>query len=84
MSRIRLKEKLRTNHDLDVISAELDRLGLPWSVVPPNGKGHPIMLIEIAGVTHRRPIPCTPRRNTPRVRILSSLRRWLRDRAIGV
>lgn len=84
MSRVRIQAKVRTNPDFCAVTAELDRLGLPWEVQPPRGKGHPTMTVEIAGVRHRRHIACTPRQNTPSAAALVSLRRWLRERGVAV
>ena len=84
MSRVRIEAKVRTNPDFAVVTGELDRLGLPWEVHPPRGKGHPTLSIEIAGVAHRKHIACTPRQSVPSAAALVALRRWLRERGVSV
>jgi hypothetical protein len=84
MSRLRIEAKVRKNPDFETVSAELDRLGIEWSLNPATGKGHPMMHITVRGVVHRRPVGCTPGMNTPRARFLGDLRRWLRTRGLDV
>ena len=84
MSRVRITAKVRKNPCYIAVADELDRLGLPWELLPASGKGHPIMLIEIGATVYRRPIACTPKMNTPSSAALGSLRRWLRERDVSV
>jgi hypothetical protein len=84
VSRVRIEAKVRKNPCFEVITEELNRLDLTWTLEPASGKGHPIMLIEVNGKTYRRPIACTPTKNIPSSAALGSLRRWLRERAFYV
>lgn len=84
MSRVRIHAKVRGNPEFVAVTTELDRLGLPWTLEPPRGKGHPIMLIEVHGRTYRRPIACTPKTCVPSATAVSALRRWLREREFHV
>jgi hypothetical protein len=84
MSRVRIKEKVRGNPDYDVVSRELDRLGLDWSLNIATGKGHPMLHIEVGGIVYRRPVACSPGMNTPRAKFLTQIRKWLRERGCDV
>jgi hypothetical protein len=84
MSRLRVGAKVRKNPDFDVVARELDRLGLSWTLNPATGKGHPMLHIIIGGTVYRRPVSCTPGARTPQARFLGDVRRWLRERGVGV
>lgn len=84
MSRVRIKEKVRGNADFAVASEELTRLGLPWSINIPTGKGHPMLHVTINGSVYRRPVGCTPSTRTPNGVYVASLRRWLRQHGVAV
>lgn len=79
MSRFRLSAKLRKNEDFKAITSWLDGQGLEWRVVPPSGKGHPGIEIDLPdGETITHQITCTPRGGGNARAALAYLRRTLR------
>ncbi len=62
MSRNRMAERVRKNDDFVEIKRYLTDRNLPFEVLPPTGKGHPILLVFLPwGETVRTTITCTPR-----------------------
>lgn len=66
-----LYQKVRKNLDYLTATSYLNQIGAKWSLVPPTGKGHPILLVEHGGKSIRFPISVTPGRTNPNAVIAS-------------
>jgi hypothetical protein len=86
MSRDRLVAKLRTNPDFKALTSYLDDLDLAWELVPPSGKAHPAILIEIPGAAEplRHTIASTPRGRCNVKARLAAMRRALISAGVGI
>lgn len=60
MSRQRILSKLRKQAWFKPTMVLLDELGIDFEIVPPTGRGHPMLKFEAAGGQHRVPLPGSP------------------------
>lgn len=77
-SKCRMIQRVRTNADYQAITRHLDTLGLRHRVVPPEGKGHPALMIRLpSGDEARYTIACSPRGGLNSRARVADLRRFL-------
>lgn len=60
MSRQRILSKLRKQAWFKPTMSLLEDLGIDFEILPPRGRGHPILKFEAAGGEHRIPLPGSP------------------------
>lgn len=85
-SKSRIRQKLRQSAHFVAIEAELERLGLGFTVNAATGSGHPFLLIEIPGRADpvKHSIACTPHQKVPMQANVAHLRRTLRAAGVEV
>lgn len=85
-SKSRIRQKLRQSAHFTAIEAELDRLGLVYTVNAATGSGHPFLLIEIPGRADplKHNVACTPHQKVPMQANVAHLRRTLRAAGVEV
>lgn len=85
-SKSRIRQKLRQSAHFIAIEAELDRVGLAFTVNAATGSGHPFLLIEIPGRAEplRHNIACTPHQKVPAAANVAHLRRILRAAGVEI
>ncbi|QCP84340.1 hypothetical protein EYE35_01200 [Cereibacter sphaeroides] len=82
-SKCRLIQRVRTNADYQALTRHLDTLGLRHRVVPPEGKGHPGLMIRLpSGEEARFQIACSPRGGLNSRARVAELKRWLASRGL--
>lgn len=79
-SKSRIRQKLRQSAHFNALEAELERLGLSYTVCPATGSGHPFLLITIPGRADplKHNVACTPHQKVPAAANVAHLRRALR------
>lgn len=79
-SKSRIRQKLRQSAHFNALEAELERLGLAYTVNAATGSGHPFLMITIPGRTEplKHNVACTPHQKVPAAANVAHLRRALR------